>query len=147
MVCIYIQISFYIQINYSNYDRLWVVLALSAGRIFLYTIMFQKSDERILGDSDFVAQVLSVCQEQMERKHILEAKGYNLDKATETVSNLMNLERSEICAAGKECRRVAARNLLCFWAVRELGFSMAELSRQLKLSISGISLSDSVGKK
>lgn len=103
--------------------------------------MVQKSDERILGDSAFVAQVLSTSQEQMERKHTLAAKRYNLDKVTERVSNLMNLEPSEIWAAGKERRKVAARSLLCFWAVRELGISMAELSRQLKLSISGISLS------
>jgi len=109
--------------------------------------MFQKSNESILSDSDFAAQVLSVCQEQMERKHILETKGYNLDKVTEIVSNLMNLERSEIWAAGKECRRVAARSVFCFWAVRELGISMAELSRQLKLSISGISLSIKRGEK
>jgi len=103
--------------------------------------MFQKSDERILGDSAFVAQVLSTSQEQMERKHTLAAKGYNLDKVTERVSNLMNLEPSEIWAAGKERRKVAARSLLCFWAVRELGISMTELSRQLNLSISSISLS------
>jgi hypothetical protein len=31
--------------------------------------MFQKSDERILGDGDFVAQVLSATREQMERKY------------------------------------------------------------------------------
>ena len=59
----------------------------------------------------------------------------------------MNLEPSEIWAAGKERRRVAARNLLCYRAVRDLGISMAELSRQLKLSISGISLSVKRGEK
>jgi putative transposase len=36
---------------------------------------------------------------------------------------------------------VKARSLLCYWAVRNLGISMAELSRQLKLSLSGVSLS------
>jgi len=109
--------------------------------------MLQKSDERILGDGDFVEQVLSASREQMERKYTLMAKGYDLDKVTDRVSTLMNLERSDIWAAGKERKRVAARSLLCFWAVRELGISMAELSRQLQLSISGISLAVKRGEK
>jgi len=109
--------------------------------------MFQKSDERILGDGDFVEQVLTATQEQMERKYTLMAQGYDLDKIVERISALMNLEPSEIRAEGKERRRVAARSLLCYWAVRDLGISMAELSRQLKLSISGISLSVKRGEK
>jgi len=109
--------------------------------------IFQKSDERILGDGDFVEQVLSAAQEQMERKYMLMAQGYDLDKIVERISSLMNLEPSEIWAAGKVRRRVAARSLLCYWAVRDLGISMAELSRQLNLSLSGISLSVKRGEK
>jgi len=109
--------------------------------------MVQKSDERILGDSAFVAQVLSASQDQMERKHTLAAKGYNLDKVTERVSNLMNLEPAEIWAAGKERRKVAARSLLCSWAVRELGIRMAVLSRRLNLFISGMNRAVKRGEK
>ena len=72
---------------------------------------------------------------------MLVAQGYDLDKIVKRISYLMNLEPSEIRSAGKERRRVAARSLLCYWAVRELGISMAELSRQLNLSIPGVSLS------
>ena len=36
-----------------------------------------KSDERILGDSDFVEEVLKKAQEQRERKYQLEADGFN----------------------------------------------------------------------
>ncbi len=36
---------------------------------------------------------------------------------------------------------VKAKSLLCYWAVRDLGISMAELSRRLKLSLSGVSQS------
>ena len=49
--------------------------------------MFQKSDERILGDGDFVEQVLSATQEQMERKYTLMAQGYDLDKIVERISS------------------------------------------------------------
>ncbi len=100
---------------------------------------FQKSDERILGDGDFVQEVLSKSQEQMERKHMLKALGYDLDTIAARVADLMGVETSEIWARGKEKSRVQARSLFCYWAVRELGTSMTELSGVLKISLSGIS--------
>ena len=42
--------------------------------------IFEKSDERILGDSDFLEQVFSAAQEQIEYRHRLASEGYNLDK-------------------------------------------------------------------
>ena len=59
----------------------------------------------------------------------------------------MQVEPSELWAAGKEPKRVEARSLLCYWAVRDLGISMAELSRRLKLSLSGVSLSVKRGER
>lgn len=103
--------------------------------------MFEKSDERILGDGDFVEQVLSQTNEQMERKNLLRSKGYNLKMIADRVSTVMGLEAIEIWKSGKSRRRVAGRSLLCFWAVRELGMSMTELSRRLNLSPSGVSQS------
>ena len=75
------------------------------------------------------------------------AEGYDLDKIVSKVSDLMQLEPSELWAAGKEPKRVEARSLLCYWAVRDLGISMAELSRRLKLSLSGVSLSVKRGER
>ena len=65
----------------------------------------------------------------------------------ERVCSVMNLEPSEIWKVGKFRRRVAARSLLCFWAVRELGISMTELSRRLNLSLTGVSQSVARGEK
>ena len=65
----------------------------------------------------------------------------------ERVCSVMDLEQSEIWKIGKARRRVAARSLLCFWAVRELGISMTELSRRLNLSLSGVSQSVMRGEK
>ena len=109
--------------------------------------MFEKSDERILGDGDFVSQVLSAAEEHMEQRTLSISKGYNLETTAERVCSVMDLEPSEIWKMGKSRRRVAARSLLCFWAVRELGISMAELSRKLDLSLSGVSLSVTRGEK
>ncbi len=109
--------------------------------------MFQKSDERILGDGDFVDRVLSVSQEQMERKYRLRAQGLNLERVMSLVSGLMGVEASRIFHGGKEREIVSARSLLCYWTVRELGMSMADLSRKLDLSLAGVSQSVKRGEK
>jgi putative transposase len=109
--------------------------------------IFEKSDERILGDGDFVEKVLSKSQEQMEQKYRLVSEGYDLDKLSSKVCDLMDLERLNIWASGKERKLVEARSVLCYWAVRELGLTLAELSRHLKLSLSGISLSVKRGER
>ena len=109
--------------------------------------MVQNSDERILGDGDFVEQVLCQAQEHMEKRYELQAHGYDLDKIAERVSEAMGLDQSEIWAPGKERKRVNARSLLCYWAVREVGFRMAELSKRLNLSLAGISLAVQRGEK
>ena len=109
--------------------------------------IFEKSDERILGDGDFVDQVLSAAKEQMEKKYKLVAEGYDLDKIASKVCDVMQLEPFNIWATGKERTRVEARSLLCYWAVRDLGINMAELSRRLNLSLSGVSLSVKRGER
>ena len=109
--------------------------------------LFEKPDERILGDGDFVDQVLSLAKEQMEQKNLLISQGYDLKMIAERVCSVMNLEPSEIWKIGKIRSRVAARSLVCFWAGRELGISMTELSRRLNLSLSGVSQSVTRGEK
>jgi len=103
--------------------------------------LFEKADERILGDGDFVEEVLTVSQEHLEGKYHLRAQGFNLDRMASRVSTLMGVDQGQIWDPGKERTRVKARSLLCYWAVRELGIAMTELSRRLGLSLSGVGLS------
>jgi hypothetical protein len=85
--------------------------------------LFEKSDERILGDGDFVDRVLSLAEEQIKRRNLLISKGYNRKMIAERVSFVLDIEPSEIWKNGKSPKRVAARSLFCFWAVRERGIS------------------------
>jgi len=109
--------------------------------------IFQKSDERILGDGDFVEQILSSAQERFERKYELEARGFDLNKVGERVSDLMGVKFADLRGPRKERLRVKARSLLCFWASKELGISMTELSRELQVSLSAVGLSVKRGEK
>jgi len=106
-----------------------------------------KSDERILGDSDFVISVLNAADEQLERKYQLKSKGYNLQMLTLKVSKIYSIEPNEILNPGKQPERVKARSLLCFWAVRELGYTTTELALKLDLSQPAISASVRRGEK
>ena len=64
----------------------------------------------------------------------MQANGYDLDKVVERVAEILNVKPSEIWAPGKGHRSVQARSLLCYWAARELGITLARLSRKLKVS-------------
>ncbi len=103
--------------------------------------IFQKGDERILGDGDFVENVLQEAQERLNRKYALAAEGYDYDEVVRRVAKVLKMTPSEVLAPGKEKLRVQARSLLCFWAARELGITMAELSRKLKISPPAVTLS------
>ncbi len=99
------------------------------------------SDERILGDSDFVDSVISQSGEQYERRHRLKRQGFDLDRIAERVAEVFSMEPDEVFSKGRQDRKVKARSLLCFWAARELGLSHTELAKKLEMSLSNIGFS------
>ncbi len=101
----------------------------------------RKSDERILGDGDFVERVLASANKAMERKFYLESHGFNLDKVAARVAEVLGMKQEDVWAMGKYRHIVNARSLLCFWAVREMGITMSSLARKLNISVPAISKS------
>lgn len=101
----------------------------------------KKSDERILGDSDFVQEVLSRTAEKFDRKYELKRLGYDLGRIVARVAEIYEMKEDDILSKGKQQRKVKARSLLCFWAVRELGISLTDLARRLELSVPAIGYS------
>jgi REP element-mobilizing transposase RayT len=108
---------------------------------------YQKGDERILGDGDFVEQTLKAANEALERKSALRAQGIGLDEIARRVASLLGMDTAEVWALGRRHHIVKARSLLCYWAVRELGTSMASLSKMLNISIPAVSKSVVRGEK
>ena len=120
----------------------WSVLrALSQAQVHV------KGDERILGDSDFVEEVLAKQQEQLERRYWLQSQGYNLDRVVKRVSEVFNIEPIEICKPSNQPLRVRARSLVCFWAVRELRMSGTKVGKFLKLTQTAVSRAVRRGEK
>ncbi len=100
-----------------------------------------KSDERILGDGDFVALIMSEAEDAFERGYALKARGVDADYLAAIVSGLLDVPVEEIWRKGRYRSRVAARSLICFWAVRELGMSMTNLARRFGISTVAVSKS------
>jgi len=119
----------------------------SAIKALRRTGAYQKGDERILGDNDFVKRVLAQAKENFERKYHLKSKGFNFEKVQRRVAKMLDLKPEQVLAPGKYKKTVAARSLLCYWANRELGMSQSELSQKLKISQPAVSLSVKRGEQ
>ena len=100
-----------------------------------------KGDERILGDSDFVENVLKSAEEELEQKYDLKARGYDFDRVAQRVAEVMKIEIEQVTAFGKSPQTVKARSLLCFWAHRKLGMTTIEIGKRLNIGQSAVSRS------
>ena len=118
-----------------------------AARMLVKGGMRVKGDERILGNSDFVQNVLSKCKEQYERKYQIAAKGVDFDTLVSYVAKMFDLTPEELLAPGRYPTRVKARSLLFSWAVRELGMTATELARATGMTQPAVSMSVKRGEQ
>jgi len=93
-----------------------------------------KSDQRILGSSDFVMKILAEKQESLHRSYTQKQKGYTLEDLKEKAAHLFSLRPKDLTVKTKEKPYVNARSILCFWAVSELGILITEMARRLNVT-------------
>jgi putative transposase len=106
----------------------------SAVKMMRKAGLFQKADERILGDGDFVQNALSQANEQFEGSLRLTSRGYDFAKIVERVADLLEMPTDEVLSAGKQRRRVKARAMVCYWACAALGMRQTALARKFAVS-------------
>jgi hypothetical protein len=106
-----------------------------------------KGDERILGDGEFVTALLSAANEKLDRRYEIKSLGYDFDKISQRVSKIYRIDKEELYSKGRRKIQVKARDLLCFWAVRELGISCTDVARRLGMSQPGVGYGVSRGEK
>ena len=100
-----------------------------------------KGDERILGDGDFVKQILESAEEALAMRYDLEARGYDFNRVVERAAEVMGMHVDQVTAYGKSPQTVKARSLLCFWAHRKLGMTTVAIAKRLKIGQSAVSRS------
>jgi putative transposase len=106
-----------------------------------------KSDQRILGGSGFVLEVLSEAEESFTEKYALSSRGYNFEKVAERVSSMCELDKDYITGKGRQADRIKARDLLCYWCNNKIDISMADLARRLGLTTAAVSIAVRRGEK
>jgi REP element-mobilizing transposase RayT len=104
-----------------------------------------KGDERLLGSSDFVARVLKQADEQLEEKYRLQAEGISLQSLVEKVAHYYKIEAEDLKSASKKRNVTRARRVLCYVAVRKLGYKCTDVSRAVGISAATASKSVSLG--
>ncbi len=77
----------------------------------------------------------------------MKAKGYSLDVLAERVAELFDIKPAEIYSAGKYKKRVQARSVFSYWAVREFGETATSIAKRIGISQPAVSMSVERGEK
>lgn len=97
------------------------------------------SDERILGNSDFVESVLKQAQEQYEAKTLTQMAGVDLDYLIQSISAYFDIDPKMIKSSVKQRKASRARAILCCLAIDRCNFKGAAIARKIHVSPSAIS--------
>ena len=108
--------------------------------------LFQKNDERILGDSEFVEKVLSFANEKMERCYRLQVEGVDFQVVIRRAGEQTGVDPNAILSRERGRRTVQARGLACYWAAEELGLKQPEIGLKLGMTQAAVSMAIKRGK-
>jgi len=106
-----------------------------------------KEDERILGDSCFVLEVLREAEERFQRGYALKSQGYTIEHLAKRVADIFGVDAKDILKAGKYREIAAARSVFCYWAVREFNMSATALAERIGMTQPAVSISVQRGEK
>jgi REP element-mobilizing transposase RayT len=98
----------------------------------------QVSDQRILGDSEFAQEVISGLDGLVKKNLRLSGQRINIDALAEKVCIKHNITPGELQSGSRRHDVVIARGALSWIAVRELGYSGADVARYLGVTTSCI---------
>ena len=94
----------------------------------------QVSDQRILGDSDFVSQITFGLDLMVKKNLRLSGRKIDMDAAADKVAKKYDISKAELRSGSRRRAVVDARRTLSWICVRELGYSGADVSRYLGVS-------------
>jgi DNA-binding transcriptional ArsR family regulator len=77
--------------------------------------------------------------EEMKRRYRLKVEGYDLQKLAGKVARDLGLEAEDLLRPGKYGGVVEGRDLVCYWAVREFGWSVTDIARRIGISQPAVS--------
>ena len=105
------------------------------------------ADQRILGDGDFVKQVISGLDDLVKKNLRLSGQRIDIKALAEKVSEKYNVSIGELRSGGRRRAVVQARRAMSWIGVRELGYSGADIARYLGVTNSCVTRTISAGLK
>jgi chromosomal replication initiation ATPase DnaA len=94
-----------------------------------------KGEERILGDTSFVTDLLARAEERMTRRCEMKQSGIDIAAIERRICQLYGISSQELYTRVRYKKLVEAKSVFCFFAVTELGVKLADLA--LRFSITG----------
>jgi len=96
------------------------------------------SDQRVLGNDEFVQRLLSEAEEREKETLRLCQKAPALATLAENIIKGEGLEESELCSGTRKKKVAKARKVFCQLAVGRMGYPGAEVARYLGVTTSSI---------
>jgi len=107
----------------------------------------QASDQRILGDNEFVQEVISGLDDLVKRNLRLSGQRSDIDTLAQKICKDHNISVNELRSGSRRHKIVKVRQIVSWIGIRELGYSGAELARYLGVTTSCVNRFISAGKK
>ena len=106
-----------------------------------------RSDQRILGDSEFVQDVISDLDDLVKKNLRLSGQRKDISALAQQVCEKYNISLTELCSGSRRRDAVQARSAVSWIAVRELGYSGADVARYLGVTNSCVTRSVASGRQ
>ncbi len=107
----------------------------------------QAFDQRILGDNEFVQEVISELDDLVKRTLRLSGQRPDIATLAENVCEDHNISFGELRSGSRRHKIVKVRQIVSWVGIRESGYSGAELARYLAVTTLCVNRFISTGKK
>jgi len=106
-----------------------------------------RSDDRILGEGDFVEKVLKAIDDKLQRQEQLRQSGMTMEKALARVRQVTGIPEEKILSRQRKREYVEARVLFSYWANNDLGVSNKGIGRFTQAVINLVAKGEEMVKK
>jgi putative transposase len=86
------------------------------------------SDERILGDGDFVERVLKEADEIIAKKDKFKKQGWSLEKLIDKVTEHYQINRQDLKKKGRQNKIAEAKSVIAYYGNKYLGIKSGEIA-------------------
>jgi len=108
---------------------------------------YWRGDERILGDGDFVNEVLQAAEETLTRGEALKRQGWDLQRLAAEVCRMLSVDTENLRKKGRANNLSYAKGLICYLGHSRLGIPGKELAMYLNITQPSVSMAIQRGER